>query len=527
MRIAAFCIFATLINFVFCDLYSALEELVGLVDNDQKIIESMKELSQTLESEASKIRINLKDSEEEQKLMKKNPHAYVENPLNAFLLIKRLTHDVNAIKEKLDEISNQFMSKVKKYKLSNDELSGAVEGLYRLQSVYGLKTQEFANGIIYSKKYRKELKVNDLIVIGREMAKFDDHGFSSEYLELAKVKNSMTKDFTKIQILEKIFHVYNSSGMLNEAVEVLNEILELDPTNQHYEEQRLSLELKSLFNEKTVEAKDFTGTHYTPIKEKLILSKACKGELEKSIKEISQLHCRYLRTTHFTTIAPFKIIEANLNPWVVIFVDIMSEEEIETLKLIAKDSFSRAEIMVNETAKVSNTRIAKINWHYDDEHKIFEILTRRVGDMSGLNMETSELFQIQNYGIGGYYNAHYDFTTKGNDFKLGTGNRIATTLFYLSDVELGGATVFPFLRIYVPPKKGTAVYWLNLSSSGHREYTTRHFACPVIVGSKWVANKWLHEYGQEFKRPCDLIEFPTDDLYYTRMYDLKSFGIDF
>lgn len=30
----------------------------------------------------------------------------------------------------------------------------------------------------------------------------------------------------------------------------------------------------------------------------------------------------------------------------------------------------------------------------------------------------------------------------------------------------------------------------------------RHSGCPVLVGNKWVANKWLHEFGQEFKRPC-------------------------
>lgn len=29
-------------------------------------------------------------------------------------------------------------------------------------------------------------------------------------------------------------------------------------------------------------------------------------------------------------------------------------------------------------------------------------------------------------------------------------------------------------------------------------------ACPVIVGSKWVSNKWIHERGQEFIRPCAL-----------------------
>ncbi|CAF3459361.1 unnamed protein product [Rotaria socialis] len=28
--------------------------------------------------------------------------------------------------------------------------------------------------------------------------------------------------------------------------------------------------------------------------------------------------------------------------------------------------------------------------------------------------------------------------------------------------------------------------------------------CPVLIGNKWVATKWIHEYGQEFRRRCSL-----------------------
>ena len=27
---------------------------------------------------------------------------------------------------------------------------------------------------------------------------------------------------------------------------------------------------------------------------------------------------------------------------------------------------------------------------------------------------------------------------------------------------------------------------------------TRHAACPVLLGHKWVSNLWIHEHGQEF-----------------------------
>lgn len=122
-------------------------------------------------------------------------------------------------------------------------------------------------------------------------------------------------------------------------------------------------------------------------------------------------------------------------------------------------------------------------------------------------MKTAEELQVVNYGIGGHYEPHYDFARKEekNAFQsLGTGNRIATWLIYMSDIDAGGATVFPQLGVAVQPRKGSAAFWYNLHSSGEGDMLTRHAACPVLAGSKWVANKWIHERGQEFRRQCGL-----------------------
>lgn len=85
---------------------------------------------------------------------------------------------------------------------------------------------------------------------------------------------------------------------------------------------------------------------------------------------------------------------------------------------------------------------------------------------------------------------------------LSNGNRVSTWLNYMSDVPAGGATVFPQLRLTLWPKKGSAAFWFNLHRSGEGDMLTRHAACPVLAGSKWVSNKWFHERGQEFLRPC-------------------------
>lgn len=75
-----------------------------------------------------------------------------------------------------------------------------------------------------------------------------------------------------------------------------------------------------------------------------------------------------------------------------------------------------------------------------------------------------------------------------------------------TDVERGGYTIFVDAGAVIKPRKGDAAFWFNLKRSGDGDPLTLHAGCPVIVGTKWVANKWIHEYGQEFKRPCTLDE---------------------
>lgn len=55
----------------------------------------------------------------------------------------------------------------------------------------------------------------------------------------------------------------------------------------------------------------------------------------------------------------------------------------------------------------------------------------------------------------------------------------------MTDVEQGGATVFPNIQKAVFPKKGSAVVWYNLNNNVIGDRRTLHAACPVIVGSKW------------------------------------------
>ena len=63
--------------------------------------------------------------------------------------------------------------------------------------------------------------------------------------------------------------------------------------------------------------------------------------------------------------------------------------------------------------------------------------------------------------------------------------------FQLTNVEKGGETAFARSGVRNAPKKGSAIFWYNLLSSGGRDNDTFHGACPVIFGEKLGSNAAL------------------------------------
>lgn len=73
--------------------------------------------------------------------------------------------------------------------------------------------------------------------------------------------------------------------------------------------------------------------------------------------------------------------------------------------------FKRATVQNYKTGELetANYRISKTAWLKRTDHDTIEKIYQRVGDVTGLNMETSEELQVSNYGIGGHYEPHFDF----------------------------------------------------------------------------------------------------------------------
>ncbi|KAK7065904.1 Prolyl 4-hydroxylase, alpha polypeptide [Halocaridina rubra] len=72
----------------------------------------------------------------------------------------------------------------------------------------------------------------------------------------------------------------------------------------------------------------------------------------------------------------------------------------------------------------------------------------------------------------------------------------------MSNVEAGGRTVFGNAGVSVAPVKGGAAFWYNIDDQGQLDSSSLHAGCPVLLGHKWAANKWIRENANSQKRLC-------------------------
>ncbi|KAK1433131.1 hypothetical protein QVD17_10037 [Tagetes erecta] len=114
-------------------------------------------------------------------------------------------------------------------------------------------------------------------------------------------------------------------------------------------------------------------------------------------------------------------------------------------------------------------------------------------------------FNVLRYDIGQRYLSHHD-TFDPAMYGPQRSQRMASFLLYLSDVEEGGETMFPYgngesmdasydfkkcIGLKVKPRKGDGLLFYSLYPNGTIDPTSLHGGCPVIKGQKWVATKWI------------------------------------
>ncbi|GMN35869.1 hypothetical protein TIFTF001_005591 [Ficus carica] len=199
-------------------------------------------------------------------------------------------------------------------------------------------------------------------------------------------------------------------------------------------------------------------------------------------------------------------------PRAFIYHNFLSKEECEYLISIAEPHMVKSTVVDSKTGKSKDSRVRTSSGMFlrRGRDKIVKDIEKRIADFTFIPVEHGEGLQVLHYEVGQKYDAHFDYFLDEFNTKNG-GQRLATLLMYLSDVEEGGETVFPAAKgnfsslpywndlsecakqgLAVKPKRGDALLFWSMRPDATLDPSSLHGGCPVIKGNKWSSTKWMH-----------------------------------
>ena len=166
---------------------------------------------------------------------------------------------------------------------------------------------------------------------------------------------------------------------------------------------------------------------------------------------------------------------------------------------LSRGKLARSSVVNNETGAydIHPHRTSTGTYFNRGENELIRRIEARIADLVQFPEENGEPIQILHYEPGGEYKPHFDYfdpKQPGNEQVLKQGGqRVATLVMYLNDVEAGGSTVFPEVGIDVLPRRGNAVYFAYCTEAGALDARSLHGGSPVGAGEKWIATKWIRQ----------------------------------
>ena len=138
----------------------------------------------------------------------------------------------------------------------------------------------------------------------------------------------------------------------------------------------------------------------------LLLNNACQGISQ----QITRLYCVYNYSTDpFLKLAPLKMEILSLDPYVVVYHQVLLESQINYFIEKSSPKLQRAYVRhYNTTNEIVEYRTSQLAWFNQSQSNVFSQIIQKSKEMTGFNPSSYEDMQVMNYGLGGRYASHYD-----------------------------------------------------------------------------------------------------------------------
>ncbi|MDB5389344.1 MAG: 2-oxoglutarate-dependent dioxygenase [Planctomycetaceae bacterium] len=194
-----------------------------------------------------------------------------------------------------------------------------------------------------------------------------------------------------------------------------------------------------------------------------------------------------------------RVLARMRRPDLLVLANVLSDDECDELIRLSVPKIERSKAIDHTTGKtrVMTDRTSDGTFFYRNETDFIAKIDRRISEISAWPVENGEGLQILRYELGGEYKPHFDFFgphALGSQEPLADGGqRVATLIIYLNDVDEGGTTIFPHIGLSVSPQKGNALYFSYCNSLEQLDRLSYHGGSPVLKGEKWIATKWMRQ----------------------------------
>ncbi|EDX10965.1 GD14756 [Drosophila simulans] len=443
-------------------VYSSIAGLLKLLKLEEIFITNIKAYTNKLAEKVKNLQAYIDSVDYEFQQSFEDREKYVGNPINAFSLVRRTHQDL----PKWHNYSQQIVGIEELFALEeiidkipdNKDMEYSLGKMHRLEQIYDLEAIELARGRIQSKQYNFRPSIRDCVALGEHKFKREEYQRASMWFRMAikhepegnaEIINSILGD-PKV----KLYTLYAKSMLIFGMIKSNPSMTIAEAKKISYEAlSKASLaDVKSLLNELLSQTDDEIVYEMNVNKTKPSdYEIGCRGQFLGRRNHV----CSYNFTiTEFLRLAPLKQEVLNWDPYIVIYHNVLKDDEIDKLKQHSNDN----------AAEVVNPI----------EKRIFQ----RINELTRLSF-LNQLIVSKN---GPGTQKHIKEYSKGTLLFFVSTFSFAIYIYIslLNNVELGGATVFPKLKISVFPQKGSCLIWYNTPDP-----RSEPLECPVLQGNKW------------------------------------------
>ncbi|KAG6604146.1 putative prolyl 4-hydroxylase 9, partial [Cucurbita argyrosperma subsp. sororia] len=208
------------------------------------------------------------------------------------------------------------------------------------------------------------------------------------------------------------------------------------------------------------------------------------------------------------SLIPFQVL--SWQPRALYFPKFATAEQCRNIVNMARPRLRPSSLALRKGETEENTKGIRTSAS-EDESGTLGAIEEKIARVTMLPRMHGEAFNILRYEIGQKYNSHYD-AFNPSEYGPQKSQRVASFLLYLTDVEDGGETMFPFENglnmdgrydyqkctgLKVKPRQGDGLLFYSVFPNGTIDPTSLHGSCPVVKGQKWVATKWIRDQIQD------------------------------